>query len=479
MRILLTGVTGYIGKRLLPVLVNLGYTVVCCVRDKNRLFLKESLLDKTEIIEADFLVEKSLQNIPKDIEAAFYLIHSMTSTIKNFDKMEALAAGNFAKAMENTNVRQVVYLSGISNEVKLSKHLSSRRNVETILSQRKFKLTVLRAGIVVGSGSSSFEIIRDLVEKLPFLITPKWVLTRIQPIAVGDVVAYLSQVLFNERCFNRSFDIGGPEVLTYRDMLLQYAEVRKLKRYFIVLPLRSFPLMTPRASSMWMYFISSVSYPLVVNLINSLRVEVVCRNNDIENILQLHPISYKTAIERAFSQIKQNLVVSSWRDSLSSTRIGTNLADFIEVPEYGCYKDKKQIVVHDVEKVIDNIWSIGGERGWYYSDWLWKFLGFIDILFGGVGLKRGRTRTTDIHAGDALDFWRVLLADKQIYRFLLFAELKLPGEAWLEFRIDKNNILSQVLTFRPKGVFGRFYWLVTYPFRYIIFNGMIENIEKV
>ena len=473
MRILLTGVTGYVGKRLLPALVEKGHDIVCCVREKNRLTIHKNLLEKVEIIEIDFLKDPEINKIPKNIDAAYYLIHSMAASSEKFDLLESKAAVNFKTYMESTAVKQVIYLSGITNENKLSKHLASRRKVEDILKSENYGLTVLRAGIIVGSGSASFEIIRDIVEKLPMIIAPKWILTKTQPIAIRDVIGFLSGVLLHDRCINKTFDIGGPEILTYKDMMQQYAAQRKLKR-----PFYTTSLITPKISSYWLFFITSVSYKLAISLVNSMKTEVVCNNNDLEKILQLQPITYEQALKNAFLKIKQNLVLSSWKDSIISSSLGLSLSDFIEVPQFGCYKNEKTYKIEDVGRVMQNIWTIGGDKGYYYANWLWKIRGFFDQLFGGVGLMRGRTSPREINPGDALDFWRVLYVSREKKRLLLFAEMKLPGEAWLEFRIDEKNILHQTATFRPRGIWGRLYWLATSPFHFFIFNGMIKNIAE-
>ena len=473
MRVLLTGITGYVGKRLLPVLIEKGHDVICCVREKNRLTIHEKLLSQVEIVEIDFLKNPEPENFPKDIDAAYYLIHSMSTSSEKFDSLESKAAENFKTYIESTAVKQVIYLSGISNEDKLSKHLTSRKKVKDILKSKLYSLTVLRAGIIVGSGSASFEMIRDIVEKLPIVITPQWVLTKAQPIAIRDIITYLQRVMFHESCLNKTFDIGGPEILTYKEMMLQYARIRKLKR-----TLFTTRLITPKISSYWLFFITSVSYRLAKSLAESMKTEVICENNELEEILQVHPITYEKAIKNAFIKIKQNLVLSSWKDSIISSSLGLSLSDFIEVPNFGCYKNDKSVKVNDAEKVLYKIWTIGGEKGYYYATWLWQIRGFFDQLFGGVGLMRGRTSPREIHPGDALDFWRVLYANRDKKRLLLFAEMKLPGEAWLEFNIDDNNVLHQTATFRPKGVWGRLYWIVTTPLHYFIFNGMIKNLAK-
>ncbi len=470
MKILLTGANGYIGRRLLPQLLELGHEVICCVRDKNRIELDMQSLKKVHFVEVDFLAEVNTENFPKDFDVAYYLIHSMSSSTDDFDEKETLSAENFNKYLLHTQVKQVIYLSGIVNEEKLSKHLSSRKKVEDILYTGNYALTVLRAGIVVGSGSSSFEIIRDLCEKLPIMVAPKWLQTKTQPIAIRDVISLLSGVLLNEKCYNNSFDIGGPDVLTYKEMLLRYAKIRKLRLWII-----SVPVMSPRLSSYWLYFVTSTSYMLAVNLVDSMKMEVVAKDNKLLELLGIQPISYEEAIQKAFLKIEQNLVISSWKDALVAGRF-SDLKAYIQIPKYGCLKDSQSMKVENPEQVLENIWSIGGNRGWYYGNWLWKIRGYMDTLAGGVGLRRGRTHPNKIYAGDSLDFWRVLLADREAKRLLLFAEMKLPGEAWLEFEITEDNILKQTATFRPKGIWGRIYWYSVLPFHYFIFGGMIRNI---
>lgn len=473
MKILLTGANGYVGRRLLPELLSAGHEIVCCVRDKNRLGLDKVTLETITVWEVDFLDDVTFDQCPKGIDVAYYLIHSMSSSTEVFDTMESKAAENFNRYMNHIGVKQVVYLSGIVNNNTLSKHLQSRKNVEDILYQGNFNVTVLRAGIIVGSGSSSFEIIRDLCEKLPFMITPKWVLTKTQPIAIRDVIQYLMGVLLREDCYNDSFDIGGPNVLTYKQMMQLYAKTRGFRNWIYTVP-----VMTPKLSSYWLYFVTSTSYKLAMNLVDSMKMEVVCNDNRLQKMLGIKPISYTDAIRLAFIKIEQNLVISSWKDSLVSSRFEHNLSEFIQVPTFGCLKDEKKMKIDNPEKVLDNIWTIGGAKGWYYGNWMWQIRGFMDKLFGGVGLRRGRTHPFHLESGDSLDFWRVLLANKEEKRLLLFAEMRLPGEAWLEFRIDEDNVLHQIATFRPKGLLGRLYWFSLVPFHYFIFGGMIRNIGR-
>ncbi len=471
MKILLTGVTGYIAQRLLPVLLENGHEVICSVRHKNRFNGQNYTTANIKIIEADFLKKESLKAIPNDIDVAYYLIHSMSTQSGDFQNMEEKCAINFKERIEQTNAKQVIYLSGISNAADLSKHLSSRKNVETVLSDAKFALTTLKAGIIVGSGSASFEIIRDLVEKLPIMITPRWLKTKCQPIAIRNVVEFLIGVIGKTETYNKSYDIGGPDILSYKEMLLRFAKIRGLKRRIIIVP-----VMTPKLSSYWLYFVTSTSYALAKNLVTSMKIEVICKPNNLAELLGIKYIGYDTSIKLAFDKIEQNQVLSSWKDAQTSSLFSAGFSNFIEVPVNGCFKDTRSVQLENSADSVDRIWAIGGKTGWYYGNWLWKIRGFLDQMVGGVGMRRGRRNQREIVPGDALDFWRVLLADKQEQRLLLYAEMKLPGEAWLEFKIDKNNILTQTATFRPLGLSGRLYWYSVLPFHGFIFKGMINKI---
>jgi uncharacterized protein YbjT (DUF2867 family) len=473
MKILVTGATGYIGKRLIPLLLHDGHTIVCPVRDKKRAqnYFKDQ--KNVELVEADFLNGPSLKAIPKDIDVAYYLIHSMSNSAKEFHILEEKCAFNFKRFAEQTAIKQVIYLSGITNDTKLSKHLLSRKNVEKTLASDKYALTTFKAGIIVGSGSSSFEIIRDIVEKLPFMITPKWLNTKTQPLSIRDVLSFLHNALDKKELFNTSYDIFGPEIMTYKTMLLQFAKVRKLKRWIVTIP-----VMTPGLSSYWLYFVTSTSYKLARTLVNSMGVEVIGIKSDINQILDVNPMTYKEAVELAFKKIEQNSIISSWKDSyISSGKLKNYVHEFINVPEYGCFRDFKKRKVKNKEVTLNRIWSIGGETGWYYGTFLWKIRGIVDQFFGGAGLRRGRRHPSELNSGDALDFWRVIYADKEKGKLLLYAEMILPGEAWLEFRIE-DGILYQTATFRPHGLAGRLYWYSVMPFHWFVFNGMINNINK-
>lgn len=473
MKILLTGATGYIAQRLLPVLLNTGHTIYCCVRDLKRFHINAEWENKVFKIEVDFLKPETLTNIPLDIDAAYYLIHSMSTPSGDFSALEQQSAHNFVNRLEETSAKQVIYLSGIINDEHLSEHLQSRKNVETILAESKVPLTTLRAGIIIGSGSASFEIMRDLVEKLPIMIAPRWLNTRCQPIAIRNVVHYLSGVLFRADTYNKSFDIGGPDILTFKEMLLQFGEVRRLKRYIFVVP-----VMTPKLSSYWLYFVTTTNYALATNLVKSMKVEVVCRPNELSTLLNIELLPYKEAIKLAFDKIEQNDVLSSWTDALNNNTLNKGIEAYSSIPHLGCFVDKRTVRLTNPNIALKNIFSIGGKRGWYYANWLWTLRGFIGKLVDGVGIRRGRKNITQISAGEALDFWRVLVADKKKKRLLLYAEMKMPGEAWLEFKINSNDELIQTATFRPTGLLGRIYWYSLLPFHEYIFSGMARHIAK-
>jgi len=478
MRILLTGANGYIGMRLLPVLVEAGHEVTCVVRDLNRFQPSTDLLNKISIIEFDFLhPENAIQNFNnKKFDVAYYLIHSLGDTSTTLKEYELRSAGCFVLVATLTQVKQIVYLSGISNEKNLSKHLMARKAVKDVFMRSGIAYTIFEAGIIVGSGSVSFEIIRDLTEKLPVMIVPRWLNSRCQPIAIRNVINYLHRCLLNEQTLFKTFEIGGPDVLTYKQMLLEFAAVRGYKRYIF-----SLPVFFPGPSAYWLYLTTSANITIARQLVQSMKNDVICKEHTIHEIIPQELIPYREAIKLAFLKIEQNMVVSSWTDAASSSLSRLDVNQYVEVPVNGCYRDRRWIEIdkEEVEEVANRFFGIGGNQGWYYADKLWRIRGLIDKLVGGVGLGRGRRSDVDIQPGDALDFWRVLLVDRKNYRLLLFAEMKLPGEAWLEFSIVKNEyrcILKQTATFRPRGIAGRNYWYIMLPFHYFIFRNMLNRI---
>ncbi len=477
MKILLTGANGYIGTRLMPILVQEGHQVIALVRSSSRLSLPKAIESQVEVVEVDLLSQESCENIPKEIDAAYYLVHSMGSRSSSFSSLESQCASNFVSALSNTNARQVIYLSGLSQGDQVSEHMASRGNVDQILRGGTVPVTTLRAGIIVGEGSASFEIIRDLVEKLPVMVAPRWVKSRCQPIGIVDILYYLSHVLFNDACENQTFEVGGPDILTYKEMLLQFAKVRGLKRSIITVP-----VLTPYLSSLWLYFVTSTNFSIARALVKSMTTDAVCQDNRIHDLFSHQCLNFQETVKRSFSKIEQNAVVSSWKDTMVHSRLSPVLKDYIEVPHFGCLKEVDQQKTKATKReILDRLWKIGGDTGWYTMNFAWSIRGFLDLLFGGVGLRRGRTHKTRLTSGDVVDFWRVISADRKKGHLLLYAEMRLPGEAWLEWKIEEEESMrkvTQTATFRPKGLFGRLYWYMLYPFHKIIFYRLCKKIAK-
>lgn len=473
MNIFVAGATGYIGRRLMPKLLEEGHHIFALSRGVGRIEVPPHQINNLTEIQSDLL--QSSPPLLENIDVAYYLVHSMKDS-SDFAELEAKAATNFVSALKNTKVKQIIFMSGIANEQKMSVHIQSRLHVEEIFRKSGIPTTILRAGIVIGSGSASFEIIRDLVEKLPIMVAPKWVENQCQPIAIYDVIYYLSAVT-NPKCYHQTFDIGGPDVLSYRKMLLILSKARELRRWII-----DVPFLSPRLSSYWLYLVTSTNFFLAQTLVDNLTNNFVCKDTRIQEIFPHKCLSYQQSVERAFEKIAENTVVSGWRDALSASGFKPDFTHYMQVPKEGCLFDHHVFpFTGDPKKVIQTIWTIGGKTGWFGTDPLWHIRGVIDRLLGGSGLRRGRTHPDQISTGDAIDFWRVLVADKNKQRLLLYAEMKLPGEAWLEFRIENqgaNNELHQTATFRPKGIFGRLYWYVLLPFHKIIFPRMGNNIIK-
>ncbi len=473
MKILLTGANGYIGARLLLRLLDDGHTVFAFVRSAIRLDVPDRYKDQVQIIQGDLLDPQSLSVIPNDIDAAYYLVHSMSTSATKFTEMESTSAQNFAVRMGQTKARQIIYLSGLVNDENLSHHLSSRKHVEEILREGKVPVTTLMAGIIIGSGSASFEIIRDLVEKLPVMIAPKWTLNKVQPIGIRDVLDYLVLVLDHPQCINQRFEIGGPDVYSYKELLLKFAEIRGFKRWII-----NVPVLTPRLSSYWLYFITSVSFPLARSLVESLKNNAICKENAIQKIFPKTLFNFEAAVKRAFASLEEDVVPSSWKNALGDSRLNPDFSIYLQVAKFGTVYDRQEIPFSKpASEVQKTIWSLGGDTGWLYLNWAWHIRGFFDRLVGGVGLRRGRTQAYALKAGDALDFWRVLVADTKQPRLLLYAEMKIPGEAWLEFKIEGQKLI-QTATFRPKGLWGRIYWYALFPIHYFIFRGMARKIAR-
>lgn len=476
-KIFVTGATGFVGKRLVMSLLHQGHEVFALSRIKGApIFSKE--FPNLHTIYGDLRDPETLNQIPKQIDAAYYLVHSMSEIVNDLNQTETHIASLFIEAMKKTEVKQIIYLGGIINdEEKLSVHLKSRLSVEKILKESEIPTTILRASVIIGAGSASFEIIRDLCEKLPIMVAPKWINTKCQPIAISDVLFYLSAVLLNLKCLNKTFDIGGPEILTFKELMLRYSASRHLKRFIF-----DIPVLTPRLSSYWLVLVTSVRLSLCSYLVESMRSSSVVERDEIRSIIPHNCLTYEEAIKLAFQNISQNEVISTWMDAWDISGVHPSIQDHIEVPKEGCLKDVRRVEIKtSKEEAIGKIWRIGGDTGYYALDWAWSLRGLIDQLIGGIGLNRGRRHPSEIQVGDSIDFWRVLLADKKNGHLILFAAMKLPGEAWLEFKIEGekgDEILVQTATFRPQGVLGRLYWYSLFPFHLFIFQRMANAIAE-
>ncbi len=470
--ILVTGATGYVGGRLVPRLLEKGYKVRCLARDESRL---KDRWEGVEVVQGDVLDKESLTNKFNGVETAYYLIHSMSGD-SEFSKTDIIAAENFAKAAEEQNVKRIIYLGGLgSSNEKLSKHLSSR--VQTGEALRKFNVPVteFRAGVIVGSGSLSFEMIRYLTERLAVMITPKWVNTKTQPIAIRDVLRYLIEALKVEESTGEIIDIGGEDILTYKDLMIIYAKVRGLKRYFIKVP-----VLTPRLSSHWVGLVTPLPSRIAKPLVDGLKNELICESNKAKELFGFKTISYKEAVELALQRNKEGKTETIWFSSYSSG-IKSKTTPVHLTQKEGMIIEKREIIVNaSTELTFKAFTLIGGKNGWY-ANFLWAIRGYIDLLTGGVGMRRGRRSDTELISGDPLDFWRVEAIEKnKLLR--LRAEMKLPGDAWLQFNvenIDENKSkLTQTAFFEPRGLWGLFYWYSIYPLHGIIFGGMIKEIRK-
>ena len=477
-KILVTGATGYIGGRLVPYLLKKGYALRVLVRDPERL-KGRPWQNQVEIIKGDVLDPQSLTNAMDGIEAAYYLIHSMTGG-EDFHKRDLIAASNFGMAAKNAAVKQIIYLGGLGDpQADLSEHLKSRQETGFVLGEAGVPVTEFRAAIIVGSGSISFEMVRNLTERLPVMICPRWVFTRVQPIGIEDVLAYLATALEVTESMGKVIEIGGSDVLTYGDMMTTYAEIRGLKR--ILIPV---PVLSPSLSSHWVHWMTPVPASITRPLVEGLRNEVIVRDHLAKEIFpDIQAADYRFAVKKALQVLEAGHVDTRWTDSLVSSQ-GQNLITNLETKE-GMIIDQRQVTVAAAPKKVFQVFScLGGEKGWLFFDWAWRLRGTIDRMLGGVGLRRGRRDPQLLRIGDAVDFWRVEAVEERsdFYLLRLRAEMKLPGEAWLQFEssVDQNGEtrLIQTAFFAPKGLFGLLYWYVLYPIHSQIFSGMLRRIKE-
>jgi uncharacterized protein YbjT (DUF2867 family) len=467
MNVLLTGSTGYIGRRLKQRLLN-DENINLKLLVRNKKSISDTIKDRIEIIEGDTFNKESLKLALKDVHTAYYLIHSLSN--ENYKDLDKISAQNFLDIAQECNVKRVIYLGGLGvKNDSTSTHLLSRIETGEILSSSNSVQTIwLRAGVIIGSGSASFEIIRNLTEKLPIMTTPRWVDTKAQPIAVEDVLEYLHSSLYLQESKNLMIDIGS-EQLSYKEMMEKTAKALDLKRMLIPLPFMSINI-----SSYWLNLFTPVPFSIAKALIEGLKSEVVIQNDNAKKYFpNIKPISYESAVKNAIKEIEENQVISRWNDKGDGVWDKTNQSDISKA----IFIDRKEEDISNIEssKIYQSFISIGGENGWFDFDFLWELRGIIDKLIGGVGLKRGRRSQCDLRIGDCLDFWKVVDLKKN-ERLLLYAQMKLPGTAWLEFKIIDNKLIQSAY-FYPKGIFGRLYWYILVPMHYFIFKNMIKSIN--
>lgn len=469
--VLLTGATGYVGGRLLHVLESLDIPVRCVARRPEFL---EPKVDprKTDVVEGDVLDRTQVLDAMEGVETAYYLIHSM-GTSGSFEQEEYQGAVNFAEAARTQGVRRIIYLGGLAQGNDLSPHLSSRQEVGRILRESGVPTIEFQASIILGSGSLSFEMIRSLVKRLPIMITPRWVEQMAQPIAIEDVIAYLVEALNQPPSIQGVFEIGGAKAVSYGDIMREYARQRGLKRIMIKVP-----VLSPRLSSLWLGLVTPLYARVGRKLIDSVKNETVVRDDRARRTFDVKPLGLKRAIERALNSEDQEFAETRWSDALSSSG---------SVRQWGGVRFGSRIVDSRTSKTsvapaeaFRPIRELGGELGWYYADWLWHVRGFLDLLVGGPGMRRGRRDAERLLPGDTLDFWRVeAVEEPKLLR--LYAEMKLPGRAWLQFEVEPDgdgSVIRQTAIFDPVGLAGIFYWYALHPIHSLVFHGMLNGIRN-
>lgn len=476
--VFVAGATGYIGGRLLPRLLESGYKVRALARAPEKLSTRPwANHPNLEIIRGDILSKDSLRHAVTGCQAAYYLIHSMNPGVKDFAHTDRVAAQNMIEAAAETDLKQIIYLGGLGEyQDGLSHHLQSRSEVGTILQQGKVPVTVLRAAMIIGSGSASFEILRYLVDRLPIMITPRWLDTPCQPIGIRNVLHYLIGCLLNPDTFGETFDIGQPKVTTYRKLMEVYAEEAGLPRRWVI----PVPVLTPRLSSYWIHLVTPVPASIARPLAEGLSNPVICQENRIRKLLPQELFDERKAFQLALERIRQQQIETSWTDSGAIHPAEWSIPGDPHWAGGSLYDDSRSVIVKArPEEIWPVLKSIGGEAGYYYANWLWKTRGLIDRICGGVGLCRGRRSSTELFPGDAIDFWRVVEVNRPEF-LMLSAEMKLPGEAVLSFRLkplDKERTeLQQIARFLPKGLLGILYWYAVMPFHHYVFNGMLRGI---
>jgi uncharacterized protein YbjT (DUF2867 family) len=467
--ILVTGATGYVGGRLLHSLENQGFRLRCLARRPD--FLKRKVAQSTDIVAGDMLDRVSLDPALRGVHVAYYLIHSMGAA-GSFEHNDRRAAQNFADAARSAGVERIIYLGGLGDDTKgLSPHLRSRQEVGQILRQSGVPVLEFRASIVIGSGSLSFEMIRSLVERLPIMTTPKWVSMPAQPIAIEDLIAYLNAALYLPISQYHVYEIGGADIVSYADIMRKYAQCRGIRVRMI-----SVPVLTPFISSLWLGLVTPLYARIGRKLIQSIVHSTVVRDHAALSAFDIRPMGIEEALRHALANEQRPFAATRWFDALSSSgelpnwvgiRFGKRLIDMrtAQVPK------SPAVAFKPIER-------IGGETGWYAWNWLWHLRGFLDLLVGGVGMRRGRTSSETLRVGDTVDFWRVESFERG-HHLRLAAEMKLPGRAWLQFDVvgdNSSSTIRQTAMFDPVGLFGLTYWYALYPFHLLVFSGMLRRI---
>ncbi len=476
MRIAVSGATGYIGGRLVPRLLDEGHEVVCLVRNPQKIAARP-WGSRVEIRRADMADREAVTDGLAGCDVAYYLVHSMGSAA-DFEEADRVGAETFAAAAATQHLQRIIYLGGLGgdDDETLSSHLDSRHEVGRLLAAAATPCTEFRAAVIIGSGSVSFEMLRYLTEILPIMVTPSWVRTRCQPIAIRDVLAYLVAALTDEGAGDHVYEIGGPDVLSYRDMMQVYADAAGLPRRLLI----PVPVLTPRLSSLWVGLVTPLPTGVARPLVDSLRNEVIVREaNASRRFPDVQPIAFRTAVELALARSSRLDVETRWSDASTSPAV-----PFEGDPSWSggtLFVDHQQISSDAAPE--DLYWAfsrVGGDTGYYVHDWAWRFRGLVDRLIGGVGLRRGRRHPEEVRLHDTLDFWRVSAVEPN-HLLQLAAEMKVPGKAWLEWRIepaDEGVVLHQTAYFRPRGLFGRLYWYAMFPFHVAMFHAMATAIGK-
>jgi uncharacterized protein YbjT (DUF2867 family) len=476
-QILVTGATGYVGGQLVPRVLAAGHRVRVLARDPARL-AGRPWADEVEAVRGDVLDPASLPSALTGVDAAYYLVHSMGGSAAAFEERDVTAAANFGAAAKAAGVARVIYLGGLGDDsdARLSSHLASRQSTGQRLRETGPALTEFRAAVIVGAGSLSFELVRYLTERLPVMICPRWVVTRIQPIAITDVIEYLAAALDVPESAEQIVEIGGADVLTYRDMILGYARARGLRRHLI-----SVPVLTPRLSSYWVHAVTPIPTKIARPLIEGLGTEVIVRDERARRLFpDIRPLPYAEALGAALANLERGAIQSTWSDALASS-----LGDVPPVQlttQEGMILERRQLeVAAPAAAVFRSFTGLGGRRGWLYGTWLWWLRGLVDRVVGGVGMRRGRRDPDALRAGDALDFWRVEeVRPDALLR--LRAEMKVPGRAWLEFRASPlsadRTTLVQTAYFAPRGLAGLAYWYLLYPLHAVIFSRLASRVGE-